>query len=58
MTHLSMAKWLEVNTVSILCCPILNHTVVVLDQKDTPTNFTRNHLFQGAYLDIVNILLR
>ena len=45
--------------------PILNHTVVVLNQKDTPSNYlnvvviyTRNHLFQGACLDIVNILLR
>ena len=51
-------------TVSTPCCPILNHTVVVLDQKDTPTNYlnvvviyTGNHLFQGACLDIVNILL-
>ena len=39
-------------------------TVVVIDQKDMPTNYlnvvviyTRNHLFQGACLDIVNILL-
>jgi len=39
--------------------------VVVLDpKKDTPTNYlnvvvicTRNHLFQGACLDVVNILL-
>ena len=41
------------------CLHTLNHTVVVLDQKDTPTNYlnvvviyTRNHLFQGACLDI------
>ena len=52
------------NTVSTPCCLILNHTVVVLDQKDTPTNYlnvvviyTRNHLFQRACLDIVIILL-
>jgi len=30
-------KWLEVNTVSTSCFPTLNHTVIVLDQKDTPT---------------------
>ena len=38
--------------------------LAVLDQEDTPTNYlnvvviyTRNHLFQDACLDIVNILL-
>jgi len=58
-------SYYSIGTVSTPCFPILKHSVVVLDQKVTPTNclnvvviYTRNHLFQGACLDIVNIFLR